>query len=78
MQKKKLLVQYVLEDGFTISKAIKKLGLKLTTARLILQKFKETGEFPMRKFKESSKNKNIIADTSAQRKQIQKKQEYVN
>lgn len=45
----------VFKDGFTIARAIKKLSIKLTTARLILQKFKETGLFPMRKFKKVGK-----------------------
>lgn len=38
-------------EGLIISKAAKKLKLKLTTARLILKKYKLTGEFPMRNFK---------------------------
>lgn len=45
----------VYKDGFTIARAIKKLNIKLTTARLILQKYKETGLFPMRKFKKVGK-----------------------
>lgn len=45
----------VLEEGFSIANAIKKLSIKLTTARLIIQKYKETGMFPMRKFKKVGK-----------------------
>lgn len=42
-------------EGYSIARAIKKLNIKLTTARLILQKYKETGTFPMRKFKKVGK-----------------------
>jgi transposase len=45
----------VSEEGYSIAKAIKKLNIKLTTARLILQRYKETGKFPMRKFKKVGK-----------------------
>jgi len=38
-----------------LAHSIKKLKLKLTTARLILHKYKETGAFPMRKFKKMGK-----------------------
>ncbi len=41
----------IMNDGFSLSKVAKKLKLKLTTARLILKKYKETGDFPMRNFK---------------------------
>lgn len=42
-------------EGYSIARAIKKLNIKLTTARLILQRYKETGTFPMRKFKKVGK-----------------------
>jgi transposase len=45
----------VFEQGFSIARAVKKLKIKLTTARLILQRYKETGGFPMRKFKKVGK-----------------------
>jgi len=41
----------IMNEGFSLSKVSKKLKLKLTTARLILKKYKETGAFPMRNFK---------------------------
>jgi hypothetical protein len=37
----------------SISKAAKRIKIKLTTARLIIKKYKETGTFPMKKFKET-------------------------
>jgi hypothetical protein len=50
-----MLVRLVLEEGLSLAHSIKKLKLKLTTARLILHKYKETGAFPMRKFKKMGK-----------------------
>lgn len=41
----------VINEGASLSKVVKKLKLKLTTARLILQKYRETGGFPRRAFK---------------------------
>lgn len=54
----------VFKNGFTIARAIKKLNIKLTTARLILQKYKETGLFPMRKFKKVGKMLLDLKETS--------------
>jgi hypothetical protein len=34
-----------------LSKVVKKLKIKLTTARLIITRYKQTGEFPMRDFR---------------------------
>ena len=39
------------EQGFTLSKASKKLKIKLTTARLIVKKFNELGVFSKRTLK---------------------------
>ncbi len=44
----------MLTDNVSISKAAKRIKIKLTTARLIVKKFKETGTFPMKKFRESA------------------------
>jgi transposase len=38
----------IIEEHYTISKAAKRLGVKASTARMILNKFKETGKFPMK------------------------------
>lgn len=46
-----MLINLVTKEGYSIAKAIKKLSLKLTTARFILQKYRESGTFPMKKFK---------------------------
>ncbi len=54
----------VFKNGLTIARAIKKLNIKLTTARLILQKYKETGLFPMRKFKKVGKMLLDLKETS--------------
>ena len=51
MQKRMLLVKLVLKKGVPIGEAIEELGLKITTARFIINKYKETGTFPRRKFK---------------------------
>lgn len=45
----------VFKEGFSIARAIKKLSLKLTTARFIIQKFKESGNFPMKQFKKNAR-----------------------
>jgi transposase len=45
----------VFKEGFSIARAIKKLSLKLTTARFIIQKFKESGTFPMKQFKKNTR-----------------------
>jgi transposase len=44
-------VELVEEQGQALSKVVKKLKIKLTTARLIITKYRQTGEFPMRDFK---------------------------
>lgn len=54
----------MIEEQLPISQAIKRLTLKLTTARLILQKYKETGAFPMRKFKKCSRMMQDFAENS--------------
>jgi hypothetical protein len=38
----------VTECAQTVTKAAKKLSIKLCTARIILKKYKETGLFPMK------------------------------
>lgn len=45
----------ITEENYTIAKAAKRLGIKASTARMILNKYKETGEFPMKQFKKGSK-----------------------
>lgn len=54
----------VMEEGESIANSIKKLKIKLTTARLILQKYKETGGFPMRKFRKVGKMLLDLPETS--------------
>jgi transposase len=55
-----VLVKLVLKRGVPISEAIEELGLKITTARFIINKYKETGTFPRRKFKKrASKPKQL-------------------
>lgn len=44
----------IVNEGLSLSKVSKKLKLKLTTARLILKKYKESGDFPMRNFKKKA------------------------
>ena len=47
-QKRQKLVKLVLEDGWSINKARKKLGIKPSTAKLIVKKFKSTGTYSAR------------------------------
>jgi transposase len=48
-------VQLITEEQYTIAKAAKRLGIKASTARMILNKYKQTGDFPMKQFKRASK-----------------------
>ena len=50
-----MLVKMVEVEGLSIVASVKRLKIKLTTARLILQKYRKTGTFPMRKFKKVGK-----------------------
>jgi hypothetical protein len=46
-----LLVKEVLKRGKPLNEIIKQLNIKITTARFILNKYKESGAFPRRKFR---------------------------
>lgn len=54
-QRRKMLINMVFKEGYSIARTIKKLSLKLTTARFILQKYKESGTFPMKQFKRNAR-----------------------
>lgn len=54
-----MLINLVFMDGYSIARAIKKLNLKLTTARFIIQKYRQSGSFPMKHFK---KNLRMLRD----------------
>lgn len=43
------LVNMVIEEGYAVTRASKKLCIKLCTARVILSKYRKTGTFPMKK-----------------------------
>jgi hypothetical protein len=43
-----------LEEGSPISKVAKKLRIKISTARLIVRKFKESGQFFIKNFKKNT------------------------
>jgi hypothetical protein len=45
----------VLEEGLVLSKVARKLKLKVTTARLIIQQYKATGEYHMRVFRKKTR-----------------------
>ena len=47
------------EDCNSLSKVAKKLKIKLTTARLIIKKYNESGTFPMRNFRTKSQKKEV-------------------
>jgi len=51
MKNRKLLVKMVLNKGVPLADVIGQLNIKVTTARFIIKKYKETGTFPRRKFK---------------------------
>lgn len=55
MQRRAKLVQLIIEDNYTIAKASKRLGIKASTARMILNKYKQTGDFPMKNFKRTAR-----------------------
>lgn len=44
-QSRKKLVKLVIEDERSLSKSAAKLGIKLSTAKIIIKKYKLTGEF---------------------------------
>lgn len=50
------LVKEVLKKGKNLTDVIKTLGIKITTARFIINKYKESGSYPCRKFKKNKKN----------------------
>jgi transposase len=47
----------VQEENQAVTKAAKKLSIKLCTARIILKKYKETGLFPMKPMRKSGKGR---------------------
>jgi transposase len=55
------LVKLVLKKGVPIGEAVEELGLKITTARFIINKYKETGTFPRRKFKKRANKGRVPA-----------------
>ena len=59
MKKRLQLVKMVLKGRVPLSDAIEQLGLKMTTARFIINKYRETGTFPRRKFKKRCKKEGI-------------------
>lgn len=44
-----MLVELVIRQGCGLAKTAKKLNLKLSTAKLILRKYKQTGKFHIRR-----------------------------
>jgi len=44
-QKRKRLVAFVVEEGYLISKAAHKLNIKLSTAKLIVNRFRRDGTY---------------------------------
>ena len=51
------LVKEVLKKGKPLGDVIKDLNIKITTARFIINKYKESGSYPRRKFRKNSANK---------------------
>jgi transposase len=44
-------VELVTQKDYIIAKAARRLGIKASTARMIINKFKQTGTYPMKKFR---------------------------
>jgi len=45
IQNRKLLVELVVQNERSLTKTAKKIGIKLSTAKLILRRFKQTGTY---------------------------------
>jgi len=45
IQNRKLLVELVVQNERSLTKTAKKIGIKLSTAKLILRRFKKTGTY---------------------------------
>jgi hypothetical protein len=54
-------VKKVLRENIPLGDAIEHLGLKLTTARFIINKYKKNGTFPRRKLKRTKRRDNLSA-----------------
>lgn len=63
-----MLVKLVIKEGYSLASAVKQLRLKLSTARFILQKYKQHGTFPMKKFKKSGR---MFRDLSEEPQEIE-------
>lgn len=48
-QRRQRLIALVMEKGFSIGKASGRVGIKLSTAKLIVLRFKRTGTYHLRK-----------------------------
>ena len=55
-----LLVKKVLKEKVLFKDAIELLGIKLTTARFIINKYKKNGTFPRRKLKRSKRKNDSV------------------
>ena len=53
------LVKKVIKENIPLREAIEHLGLKLTTARFIINKYKKNGTFPRRKLKRAKRRDNL-------------------
>jgi len=49
------------ESNSTIACAARRLGIRASTARMILNKYRKTGAFPMKKFKKPQRGVSIKA-----------------
>ena len=60
-QKRQLLVSLVVNEGFTIARAARRVTIRASTARMIINKYKETGTYPIKNFKNPVKSVRIIS-----------------
>ena len=55
MQKRKLLVQMVIDEGKTLSDVGRKLHINPSTVRLIIKRYRETGTYFMKRLRNTPK-----------------------
>ena len=58
-----LLVKKVLKEKVPLKDVIELLGIKLTTARFIINKYQKNGTFPRRKLKRSKRKNSFAVNT---------------
>ena len=55
IKKRILLIRMVLRKNIPLKEAVEKLGIKIPTARFIINKYRKNGSFPRRKYKQPAR-----------------------